>query len=257
MRKGSKVENFRMHEKLFAPDKSQLAKYQEIFVGRKGLAALLKYEVIMGLSSWVPGALGLLLRKKLYARLLRKTGKGVIFGRNVVLRHPHKISLGDHVAIDDNCVLDAKGADNQGITVGSNVIIGRNASIYCKDGDVEIGDDVSISFNSTIFSANMVKVGSGTRIAAYSYLNGGSHATDRTDIPIWQQERSGKGITLEENVWLGADVKVLDGSTIGRDAVVGAGAVVTTDIPAFGVAAGMPAKVLRSRLATEAKSLVD
>jgi acetyltransferase-like isoleucine patch superfamily enzyme len=52
---------------------------------------------------------------------------------------------------------------------------------------------------------------------------------------------------VEDNVWLGANVKVLDGVCIGRDAIVGAGAVVTEDLPALSIAAGMPARVIRTR----------
>ena len=63
----------------------------------------------MLIAQWVPGALGLALRKTLYPLLLGACGRGVVFGQNVVLRHPHKIRIGDNVVIDDNCLLDAKG----------------------------------------------------------------------------------------------------------------------------------------------------
>jgi len=248
---GKKIENYRIHDKLFSEKKSPIERYQDVFIGNKRFTDLVKYEIILLISSWVPGALGLFLRKIFYPHLLGKVGKNVIFGRNVVLRHPRKIYIGDNVAIDDNTLLDAKGIDNKGITIGNNVIIGRNCTIYCKDGDIHIGDDVSISYNNAIFSANLVKVGKGIRMGAYSYLNGGSHTIDRTDIPIWQQERSGNGIVLEDNVWLGANVKVLDGTKIGTEAIVGTGAVVTKDIPPFSVALGMPAKVVRSRLTSQ------
>ena len=72
----------------------------------------------------MPGALGLLLRSKLYPRLLGRTGRNVTFGVNVVLRHPHKIRIGDNVVIDDGCCLDAKGTDNEGITIGDGVFVG-------------------------------------------------------------------------------------------------------------------------------------
>jgi acetyltransferase-like isoleucine patch superfamily enzyme len=246
-----KIENFRTLEQLSAPDKSQLRKYQDLVIGRRGLATLLKYELIVTVCSWVPGALGLLLRKKLYPLLLGRVGRGVNFGMNVVFRHPHKIWLGDYVTIDDNCVLDARGTDNRGIALGSTVFIGRNSSLVCKDGNIEIGDNVSLGISSYIFSANIVQVGRGGRVASYSILNGGTHAIKRTDIPFWQQERIGKGIILEDNVWLGTNTKVLDGVRIGNDAVVGAGAVVTADIPPFSLALGVPAKVIQDRRSGE------
>src|SRR6478736_363985 len=96
-------------EQLFAPGKSSRQKYAELVVGQPGLAALLKYElVVMFAQSW-PGALGLAVRKALYPLLLGSCGRNVIFGQHVVLRHPHKINVGSNVVIDDNCLLDAKG----------------------------------------------------------------------------------------------------------------------------------------------------
>jgi acetyltransferase-like isoleucine patch superfamily enzyme len=69
---------------------------------------------------------------------------------------------------------------------------------------------------------------------------------------VIEQERTSTGITLGENVWLGTGAKVLDGVRIGRDVVVGAGAVVTDDLPDGVVAAGIPARILRSRKSFDA-----
>ena len=247
MARNSKSETYIIQEKLFDKGKSQLEKYQEIVIGRKGLLPLLKHEFIMLVSSWVPGALGLLLRSKLYPLLLGTVGSGVIFGSNVVLRHPHKIHLGDNIVIDDNCVLDAKGEEGNSIVVGNGVFIGRNTILYCKDGDIAIGDNTTISFNCDIFSANVVSVGQNVQMAAYCFLNGGTHSYDRTDLPVLQQERSGIGITVEDNVWVGADAKIMDGVTVGRDSIVGAGAVVNHDVAPFSIVGGIPAKLIRSR----------
>ena len=73
----------------------------------------------MLLSAWVPGALGLFLRSKLYPLILGRVGRNVAFGCNVVLRHPHKIEIDDNVVIDDQCCLDAKGTTNRGIVDSS------------------------------------------------------------------------------------------------------------------------------------------
>ena len=55
-----------------------------------------------------------------------------------MLRHPHKIRIGDNVVIDDNCLIDAKGESNAGIRIGSGVFIGRNTILSCKNGDIEL-----------------------------------------------------------------------------------------------------------------------
>ena len=84
-------------------------KYRALIIGRPGIGALVAYELVTLFSSWVPGALGLVLRRLLYPILLGSCGSKPIIGQNVVLRHPHKIHLGDGVIVDDNCLLDAKG----------------------------------------------------------------------------------------------------------------------------------------------------
>jgi acetyltransferase-like isoleucine patch superfamily enzyme len=208
---------------------------------------MIKYELINLLSSWVPGALGLFLRTKLYPRILRRCGRGVVFGTNVVLRHPHKISIGDNCVIDDNCVLDAKGEDNRGIYIEDNVYIGRNATIYCQNGDIEIGDYANISSNCQIFSAKSVKIGKYLLMAAYCYLIGGGHKADQLDVPFIEQGRIAMGITLSDNIWVGAGVKILDGVNIGKNVILATGAVVTKDVPDYAIAGGIPAKVIRDR----------
>ena len=248
-----KKETIEIQKELFDQRKSKAEKYQELIVGEKGFFKLFKYELIITLVSWVPGALGLLLRSKLYPLLLGKVGENVSFGTNVVLRHPHKIKIGDNVVIDDNCVLDAKGKDNAGIVLGDGVFIGRNTILSCKNGDIILGDNVNMGFNCEIFSASKVVLGKNNLIAAYCYLVGGDHTFARTDVSPLEQERRSKGIVLKDNLWLGAGVKVLDGATIGRDSIIGTGAVVKGIIPEFSIAVGIPAKVMKSRKADAAE----
>lgn len=236
-----------IQRELFDESRSRLDRYRDLVVGRPGLGPLLAFELVTVLSSWVPGAGGLWLRKLLYPLVLGRTGRNVVFGANVTLRHPHKIRLGDNVVVDDGCCLDAKGTDNAGITIGSGVFVGRNTILSCKNGDIVIDDGANIGFNCEIFSASRVRVGRDTLMAAYTYLVGGDHLYDRVDVPVLHQGRTARGIDVGDGAWLGAHVVVTDGSTVGRDAIVGAGAVVVGEVPEFAVAAGTPARVLRDR----------
>ncbi|MDZ7262166.1 MAG: acyltransferase [candidate division KSB1 bacterium] len=242
-----KQETIEIQKELFDEKKSKLQKYQELIVGQKGLWKLIKYELIILMCSWVPGALGLLLRSKLYPLLLGKVGKNVSFGTNVVLRHPYKIKIGDNVMIDDNVVLDAKGQDNEGIIIGNGVFIGRNTILSCKNGDIILGDNVNMGFNCEIFSASSIRVGKNCLVAAYCYLVGGTHHFDRTDVPILFQERESRGIVIGDNCWLGAHAAIFDGITVGKECVIGAGAIVNTDIPDWAIAVGIPARVVKDR----------
>ena len=108
-------------------------------------------------------------------------------------------------------------------------------------------DHANIGFNCEIFSASRVRLGANTLVAAYTYLVGGDHLYDRTELPVLHQGRTARGIDVDDNVWLGAHVVVSDGSRVGRDAIIGAGAVVIGEIPPFHIAAGVPAKVIRDR----------
>ena len=126
--------------------------YALVTLGTTAVGTLIKFELISLLCSNMPGALGLLLRSKLYPAVLGSVGKNVVFGRGVTLRHPQKISIGSNVIVDDNCVLDAKGETNAGITIGDGVFIGRNTILYCKNGDMEIQDKVNIGANCEVYS---------------------------------------------------------------------------------------------------------
>jgi len=242
--------DMRAQDQLFDRRTSAREKYAALVVGRPGLGALIKHELITLLSQNTPGALGLMLRKTLYPSLLGACGRNVIFGQNVVLRHPHKIRIGSDVVIDDNCLIDAKGQSNRGITIGNGVFIGRNTILSCKDGDIDIDDRANIGFNAEIFSASAVRIGSDTLIAAYCYLIGGDHDFSDPSQPILAQTRRSAGVTVGTGAWLGAGAKVLDGVLIGDGAVIGAGAVVRDAVPARAIAVGVPARVVGQREST-------
>lgn len=226
---------------------SKAQRYAALVVGQRGWWPLIRFELVTLLCATLPGALGLFLRSKLYPLILGRVGRNVVFGANVTLRHPHKIVIGDDVVVDDGCCLDAKGTDNRGITLARGVFLGRNTILSCKNGDIEIDEEANLGFNTEVFSASRVRVGRKVLVAAYTYLVGGDHLYDRTDIPVLDQGRTARGIDVDDHAWLGAHVVVTDGSRVGRDAIVGAGAVVIGEIPPFAIAVGTPAKVVRDR----------
>lgn len=234
-------------EELFRQGTTARQKYASLIVGRAGWLPLLKYELIVQASQAVPGALGLGLRKVLYPMLLGGCGRNVIFGQNVVLRHPHKIRIGSNVVIDDNCLIDAKGSSNAGISIGNGVFIGRNTILSCKNGNIEIGDGANIGFNCEVFSASQVSLGENALLAAYCYVVGGDHDFGDPSRPVLAQGRSSAGVSIGPGAWLGAGVTVLDGVHIGPHAIVGAGAVVRDPVPERGIAVGVPARIAGMR----------
>ena len=229
---------------------SALRKYADFFVGDPGLPALARYELFTGLGCVTPGAAGYLVRKLLYPRLLGRCGRGVQWGRNITLRHPFKMHVGDGTAIDDDCLLDARGTTPGQFTLGAGTLIARACLVQSKTdaGFVHIGDGCSIGGQTTITSAGGIRIGHKVLIAGQAYLGGARYHLDRLDAhPIDAGTYSKGPVTIGDGAWLGAGVRIIDGVTVGMGAVVGAGAVVTKDVEPYAIVAGVPAKVIGSR----------
>ena len=241
---------FKIQQSVSGIKKSKLDRYKELIIGSYDTSALIKYELIILFCAWIPGALGIFLRSKLYPLILGKCGRGVIFGANVVLRHPQKISIGDNAIIDDNVMIDAKGLNNAGIILENEIFVGRNSILSCKGGDIILRERVNIGFNCEVYSSSKVEIGADTLLAAYTYIvGGGSYNLDRKDIPISKQpDFEGKGgIFIEQGTWIGAHCVILDGVRVGTGSVIAAGAVVNKEIPPMSIAAGIPAKIIKER----------
>jgi acetyltransferase-like isoleucine patch superfamily enzyme len=234
-------------EELANSAESPYTRYLNMFVGQNSFGAFLKYELLTSLLGPMPGAGGYFLRAKLYRHILRQLGKGSVIGRSVLLRSPGQVSIGDQVMIDDNVVLDAKGKGAR-IELGNQILLGRNTILSCNKSEINIGSFVSIGPFCFFVSKSLISIGSNVSIGSGSHLMGGGHKFDDLDKPIIRQERTSQGIVVSDNVWIGSQVVVLDGVTLGEGCIVGAGAVVTKDVPAYSIAAGIPAKVIRSRL---------
>ncbi len=229
--------------------KSAFQKYKEMFLGDVSFFYFIKYELIVTLFSAIPGALGFALRKIFFPGLFKKTGRNVVFGRNMTIRHAKKIEIGDNVMFDDNTVIDAKGKNNQGIQLGDNVVIGRGTTISCKGGDIIIGDFTNIGPNNIIISETSITVGDYVFTAGQLYMiAGGNHSFERRDIPIWKQPSVSKGgIRIASDVWIGAAVTILDGVKIGEGAIIGASTLVHKRIKPYTVNLGVPAQVVKMR----------
>lgn len=245
-----------LHEQLADPSKSSIQRYKDLALGQDSWLSLVKYELIVLLCSWLPGALGLVLRKFFYRFILGDMGKNVILGQGVTIRHAHKVHLGDNVVIDDGAVLDAKGSDNSGITIGDNTIISRNVVLSCKNGDLSIGAGCTIGINSIVHAmeGSDIEIGDDVLAGAFCYFIGsGPYVTDKLDVSFKKQGMLPQGgISVSNNVWLGSNVQILDGVKIGTGAIVGTSAVVNKQVSDYSVVAGVPAKVIKTRRETSA-----
>lgn len=238
------------HEAITEPG-SALAKYQRVIIGSNSIKKLLYYEWCQLLGS-LPGALGMVMRKMFWPRLFGSCGKGVLFGGNVVLRHPSRIHLGKNVVISEQCVLDGRSDSKTAtIVLGDDVILSNQVMLSCKEGTIHIARNTGVNAGTIIQSTNdcPVFIGENCIIGQRCFLvGGGSYHIDRLDIPIREQGiRQDGGVKLEADVWLGGNVTVLGGVVMGSGSVAAAGAVVSRSVAERTVCMGVPARMVDVR----------
>ncbi|MGZ4269648.1 MAG: sugar O-acetyltransferase [Solirubrobacteraceae bacterium] len=125
--------------------------------------------------------------------------------------------------------------------VGEGAVV--RAPFYCEYGAISIGDRTFVNVDAIMLDVAPITIGAACQIATRVQLLTATHPVDPEARRLgWEY---GAPITLADNVWLGGGAIVCPGVSIGQDTVVGAGAVVTRDLPAGVVAAGVPARVLR------------
>lgn len=161
--------------------------------------------------------------------------------KSLVLRG---VILDSSSVIHPSAIIEPSGGR---IVIGKRTYIDVGVVIRPLDGYVEIGDDCSINAYSAVYGGGGLSIGNGVRIAAHSVIVPSNHIFDKTDVPIKDQGLRQIGIKIEDDVWIGAGVRVLDGVTLGSGSVIGAGAVVTKSVPPRSVVGGVPAKNIGRR----------
>jgi acetyltransferase-like isoleucine patch superfamily enzyme len=126
-----------------------------------------------------------------------------------------------------------------GVLLQGNVTIGIHCSVQAYA--------VLIGYGSHESPGGLVKIGDFVRIAPSVMMIAANHIFDDAIKPIRKQGLAHAPITIEDDVWIGGRVTILAGVKVGEGSVVGAGAVVTKDIPPYSIAVGVPAKVIKRR----------
>jgi len=147
--------------------------------------------------------------------------------------------------IDAKCKLDTRYGGS--IKIGKNNNIRDYVLIQSYGGNIDIGNNISINPFSVIYGHGNVKIGNNVMIATHTVIIPANHIFDDIETPIYLQGETTKGIIIEDDVWIATGCRILDGVTIGKGSVIGAGSVVTKSVPEYSVVAGVPAKVLRKR----------
>jgi len=160
------------------------------------------------------------------------------------------VTVGKHVVISDDARIHPS-------VRGSQIAIGDYSEIYdfvCirfvgGSGDIRMGEHCYINPGCVLYSGNGISMGDYVLLAPGVMLLPTNHEYSRRDIPIRHQEfkPSKNGIVIENDVWIGANSVVLDGSHIGQGAIIAAGSVVIGQVPPYEVWGGVPAKKMRER----------
>jgi acetyltransferase-like isoleucine patch superfamily enzyme len=175
------------------------------------------------------GDMDVLMRRVLWRALVRRLGNGVRIGRSVGLVHPETFGIGDGVFIGDGAYLQGR-----------------------FEGSCVIGDHVWIGPQS-YFDARALILESDVGWGPGAKVLGAEHTGEPADAPIMQTDLAVRPVHVGRGADIGVGAILLPGVTVGEGSIVGAGAVVTRDVPAFAIVAGVPAEILRMRDASGAE----
>jgi acetyltransferase-like isoleucine patch superfamily enzyme len=206
-------------------------------------------QTLFALLGGLPGIIGIGLRGLAYKLILKSEGIAAIeYG--VRLAQPANIRLGRGVFLDHNVYLHACP---DGIRIGDGSFIMHGSVLHVFNFRDLPHAGITIGRKCFIGELNVIRGQGGVTLGDYVYTGSlvqilaVNHVFDDPDVPIMEQGITARGIVVEDDVWLGAGAIVLDGVHIGRGSVVGAGAVVTEDLPPYSIAVGSPARVVRDR----------
>jgi len=173
----------------------------------------------------LPGAAGLAFRRLTWqGRLFGRSGRGTVWGRNVTLWHPAKMWIGDRVAVDEGCQLDARGCAPGEFQIDDGALISRAASSPERTGPQDRRSRGNIGAGCVMYASTHLEIGADTMLAApVLHRRRALHGARPNERAIAEQPEPRLGVVIEDDCWLGAGVIVVDGVRIGRGSVVGAG----------------------------------
>jgi acetyltransferase-like isoleucine patch superfamily enzyme len=206
-------------------------------------------QLIMIAVGWIPTVVGIGLRSVLYRWIMNLDGSPAI-ENGVRIVYASNVSLGRGVYLDNGVYLHALPA---GITIGEATFIMHHSMLHVFNfrnlpkAGISIGQNCFIGEFNVIRGQGGVTIGDGVYTGPMVKIVAVNHVFDDPHRPIREQGITAQGIVIEDDVWLGAGATVVDGVTIGRGSIIGAGAVVTTDIPPYSIAVGIPAKPVKDR----------
>lgn len=160
-------------------------------------------------------------------------------------RQRRRLSIGPGCALSPTSVFSINRASH--IRLGAGCRVSHGAILATYGGWIELGERVSINPYTILYGHGGLRIGDDVRIAAHCVLIPANHRFDRLDLPIRCQGQDKKGITVGNDVWIGAQVTLLDGCEVGDGCVIAAGSVVRGRLEPRSVYAGVPARRIGAR----------
>jgi acetyltransferase-like isoleucine patch superfamily enzyme len=216
---------------------------------KKRLQAFQEKLLIAALGT-IPFFIGKILRRFFYGFILAGIKNSSEIAAGVIFHNPGTISLGDGVRIESFVRFLNFGSVSE-IYLHDHVVISQHVEIRVhapkeENSKVEIGTNTYIGPYSYLSGKN-ISIGKNCLIGPYVGIFANNHVFQDPNRPIREQGHTYKGIVIEDDCWIGTGTKILDGIRIGFGSVVGAGSVVTKDLPSYSVAAGVPARIIKMR----------
>lgn len=137
------------------------------------------------------------------------------------------------------------------LVLGRWTHFGDRTALRCHEGNLRVGEKAVFGRDISVNCYLDVEIGASSLVADHVYVADFDHRTDDLGLPIKDQGIVKRPVRIGPDVWVGTKATVLRGAQIGRGSVIGANSVVTKDVPAYAIAVGIPAKVVRSRLPEE------
>lgn len=180
------------------------------------------------------------------------TGRRFGVGPGVRILYPSCLTVGDDVTLSDYSYLHC--LSERGVRIGHHTSIDRNLWLHCggtaddgSHGYCEIGSHSFIGCNAVLGAGGGVRIGDHVLIGQSVHVHAENHNFADAQRRINEQGVTYQEVVIEDDVWIGSCAMILAGVTVGRGAIIGGGAVVTTSIPPYAIAVGVPARVVGRR----------
>lgn len=191
------------------------------------------------------------LRHAALGKRLGSLGVGARIARGARMESHSLISLGARTQVEHGAILRANTSTRPGISLGDDTSIKEYAVLNANQGKIILGERCWMGPHCLIYGNGDVTIGNDVLIAAHTTINSISHVALRTDVPMSSQGIHCDPVVIEDDVWIGLNCTILQGVTVGKGSIIGAGAVVTRDIPPYSIALGVPARVTGKRTINE------